>query len=146
MPEMPEHRTVWLVHALPQGLAVRIIALRQVEGDDPVQMTSDDLAVGTGEQIERQAGETVADHDRQLELIESEDQPAFRGFGHPVLRKPYGVRIGWSCSGQPAAEAQAEYRRGICDPVTSATIEVRTDRAAGGDSHQGALLPGVSDR
>jgi hypothetical protein len=103
MPEMPEHRTVWLVHALPQGLAVRIIALRQVEGDDPVQMTSDDLALGTGEQIERQAGETVADHDRQLELIESEDQPDVSRLRQPstaqALRRPHRLAVfGSACS------------------------------------------------
>ena len=85
MPEVPKHRTVWLVHALPQRLAVRVVALRQVKGDDPVLMAGDDLALTTGEQIERQADGTVADHDRELELVESEDQPAFGGLGDPVL-------------------------------------------------------------
>ena len=47
MPKVPEHRTVRLVHALPQRLAMGVVALGEIKGDEPVLITGDDLAVST---------------------------------------------------------------------------------------------------
>ena len=43
-----------------------VVALRQVEGDDSVQVAGDDLPVSAGEQIECETAGTVAYLDRQL--------------------------------------------------------------------------------
>jgi hypothetical protein len=44
MPKVPKHRTVRLV---PQRLAMGVVALGEIKGDEPVLMTGDDLAVST---------------------------------------------------------------------------------------------------
>jgi hypothetical protein len=64
-----------------------VAAFRQVKGDDPVLVASDDLPLATGEQVERQTAGAVADLDREPELVEPEDQPSLGGLGNPVLTK-----------------------------------------------------------
>ena len=53
--EVPEQRAVRLGHRDPQLLAVHVVALGEVEGDDAVVVAGEHLLVLAGEQVERQA-------------------------------------------------------------------------------------------
>ena len=123
-----------------------VVALRQVKGDDAVLVAGDDLPLTAGEQVERKADVAVAHLDRELQLIEPEDQPALGCLGNPVLPEPHCVTISWPGPCQRAAEAQPDCRRGIGDPVASAAVEVGADRVIGANSRHGALLARVPDR
>src|SRR5688572_31915919 len=108
--KVPKNSPVRLVHARPQRFSVSIVALRQVKSDDPVLVAGHDLPLTAGEQVECKTDGAVAYLDRELELVEAEDQPALGGLGNPVLRKAHHVTIGWPSPRQRAAEAQAECR------------------------------------
>src|SRR5512133_1984315 len=116
-----------------------IVALGQVKSDDPVLIAGDDLAMSTGAQVECKTVGVVPDLDRKLELIQPKDQPALSRLRDPILSKSDSVGVRGPRTGQSAAETQSRWRVGICDPIASATVEVGTDRAIGGDSHHGAL-------
>src|SRR5215213_1500619 len=83
--KVPKNGPVGLVHALPKRLTVSIVALGQVKGDDPVLVARHDLPLAAGEQVECKSNVAVAHLDRELELVEAEDQPALGGLGNPVL-------------------------------------------------------------
>src|SRR4249920_2394601 len=145
VPKVPQNSPVRLVHARPQRLAMGVVALRQVKGDDPVLIAGHDLSLATGEQVERETTEAVAYLDWESELVEPEDQPALGRLGNPVLREPDHVAIGWTGPCQGTAEAQARCRGRIGDPVAPAAVEVGADGAIGLDGHHGALLARVPD-
>src|SRR4029450_9142149 len=48
VPKVPKHLAIRLVHALPERLAMGVVAFRQVKGDDAVLVASDDLPLTTG--------------------------------------------------------------------------------------------------
>ena len=73
----------------PHALAVRVVALGEVEGDHPVVVPDDDVLVDAGQQVERQpvVGVVVARDDRQAEGVELDDQAALGRFGERELRQ-----------------------------------------------------------
>ena len=76
--EVAEQRAVRLVHRHPQLLAVHVVALGQVQGDDAVVVAGDHLLELAGQQVERQPvlRVLVAADDRQPQLDQLDDQPA----------------------------------------------------------------------
>ena len=93
--EVAEQRAVRLVHLDPQLLAVHVVTLGEIEGDQPVLVTGEHLLGGAGEQVEGQPvlGVGVAADDRQLELVQFGDQPAFGLLGDRERRHRGGVGV-----------------------------------------------------
>ena len=75
--EVAQQGAVRLVHLDPQLLAVHVVALGQIDCDDPVFVAGQHLLVRTGQQPESQAvvGILITADDRQLQLVQLGDQP-----------------------------------------------------------------------
>ena len=105
--EMAEQRAVGLVHRDPQLLAVHVVALGEVQGDHAVVVAGEHLLVLTGQQVERQAvlRVLVAADDRQLQLVQFDDQPALGLLGGRECGQRLGVVVVGAGPGQRARPA-----------------------------------------
>jgi len=96
VPEVPEQGAVGLVHRHPQLLAVHVVALGQVQRDHPFVVAGDHLLELAGQQVERQPV------DRQLQLVQLGDQPAFGLLGDRERGQRVQVVVAGSGAGQYA--------------------------------------------
>ncbi len=158
--EMPEQRAVWLVHRHPQLFAVYVVALGEIQRDHTVVVARVHLLVLAGEQVECQAvlRVLVATHDRQLQLMELDDQPPFGLLRIGVRRQRLGIGVIGPCPGQRARFAQPPGRCHLHQPIAFSQMKVgaelvlaRVDRAgvlrvlAGFDDQQRHVVEGEAD-
>ena len=108
VPEMPQQGAVRLVHRDPQLLAVHVVALGEIQGDDAVVVAGDDVLRLAGQQVERQPvlRVRVAVHDRQLEVNEFDHQPPLGRLGVGERGQRCGVGVVGAGAGQLARRAQ----------------------------------------
>jgi hypothetical protein len=107
VPEVAEQGAVRLGHLDAHALAVRVVALGEVEGDHAVVVADDDVLVDAGEQVEGQSllRVVVTGDDRQPEGVKLDDQPALGRLGARELRQPTHVGVARARAGERAAEA-----------------------------------------
>ena len=100
--EVTEHRAVRLVELAAQALAIRRVALGEVDRDHPVVVADRDAAVRAGEQVEAQSVHRIAagggilpDH-RESEGVELHDEVPLGPLGHREIarRRPHRRRSG----------------------------------------------------
>ena len=79
--EMAEHGPVGLAQLPADALAVGVVGLGEVEGDDPVLVAGADRLVPARQQVERQAAIGVfgSGDDGQRQFVQLEDQPSLGG-------------------------------------------------------------------
>ena len=96
--EVAQQGAVRLVHLHPQLLAVHVVTLGEIDCDDPVFVPGHHLLVCAGQQPESQAviGILIASDDRQLQLVQFDDQPTLGRLGAGELRKARRCRRRWA--------------------------------------------------
>ena len=80
---MAEQRAVGLSHLMSSPLALGVVGLGEVDGDEPVVVAGEHRLGAVGEKIEGEAGRVLEPrHQRQAQLEQRVEQPVFRHFQH----------------------------------------------------------------
>ena len=139
VPEVAEQGPVRLVHLNPQLFAMDVVALGQIQCDDPVVVTGRHGLVRAGQQAKSQAviGIPITPDDRQLQLIQLDDQPPLGRLGPGERRESVGVVIVGPFQSQRARCAESA---GIVDrnqPIAFGEIAIGTQFVIAGADEAG---------
>ena len=112
--QVSEQGAVRLGELHPQGLAVRVVALGEIDRDHAAVVPGDHRRrprSTAGRRRARARGSTRARRRRQAEVVELEDQPAFGRLGCGERGQPGRVGVVGTGAGELAAAAQPVRRR-----------------------------------
>ena len=116
VPQVAEHRAVRLGQLHAQGLAVRVVALGQVDRDDAVGVPGGDRLLRRRQQVERQAV------GGQAQVVELVDQPPLGRLG--VGERGQGVDVGVRGPGAGERARAAEQAGRVHQPVAARHLGV----------------------
>ena len=127
VPEVTEHRAVGLGELGPDLLAVRGVALGQVDGDHAVVVPDDDVLVDAARAGRRRAvlGVRRPADDRKPEAVELEDQVPLGPLGRREVLQPDGVVVTRPGAGQVARGALPALEGR--EPGAAGEVEVAAD-------------------
>ncbi len=125
--EVAEQRPVRLVHRHSQLLAVHVVALGEVQRDHAVLVTGEHLLELARQQVECESviRVFVAPDDRQLHLVQFDDQPSLRLLRDGERHHGLGVGLVRPSPRQGARRAQPSGRRLLDQPVALGEIQIR---------------------